>query len=76
MSVNWKDYFVNDLEELGLKIYRLRGPIPCESPDQIVISKVREFDSILFSLNGDFTDIITYPLENYHGRSFSEIKLI
>lgn len=33
----------------------------------LVISKANELDSILVSLNGDFTDIVTYPPSNYNG---------
>lgn len=33
----------------------------------MVISKAHELDSILISMNGDFSDIITYPPANYKG---------
>ena len=35
--------------------------------DSVVILKAQELDSILISLNGDFSDIVTYPPANYKG---------
>ena len=32
-----------------------------------MISKARELDSILVSLNGDFANIVAYPPANYNG---------
>jgi len=32
-----------------------------------VISKAQELECVLISLNGDFSDIVTYPPQNYKG---------
>lgn len=55
------------LGETGHDVMRLRDHIPHDSPDPVVISKARELDAILISLNGDFFDIVTYPPSNYNG---------
>jgi predicted nuclease of predicted toxin-antitoxin system len=68
------NYIINYLKELGFEVYRLRDHIPRESPDQIVISKAQELNSILISLNGDFSDIITYPPANYKGIISLQLK--
>ena len=68
------NYIINYLKELGFEVYRLRDYIPQESPDQIVISKAQEMNSILISLNGDFSDIITYPPANYKGIMALQLK--
>jgi hypothetical protein len=46
---------------------RLKGVLPVESPDAMVIAKAQEIDAILLSMNGDFADIVTYPPKNYKG---------
>jgi predicted nuclease of predicted toxin-antitoxin system len=51
----------------GYEVFRLREYISINSADSDVISKAQELDSILFSLNGDFADIVTYPPANYKG---------
>ena len=48
-------------------VFRLKDFIPADSSDVVVISKAQELNSILLSLNGDFTDIVTYPPEQYKG---------
>ena len=55
------------LQDAGHEVFRLREHIPTDSPDEAVISKAQELDSILISLNGDFADIVTYPPANYKG---------
>ncbi len=55
------------LREADHEVFVLRDYIPVESPDTAVISKAQEFNSILVSLNGDFSDIVTYPPEAYQG---------
>jgi predicted nuclease of predicted toxin-antitoxin system len=45
----------------------LRNYIPIDSIDSVVIDKAQELNSILVSLNGDFSDIITYPPAKYKG---------
>jgi len=49
------------------EIARLREHLPVESPDAIVIAKAQQLDAILLSLNGDFSDIVTYPPADYQG---------
>jgi predicted nuclease of predicted toxin-antitoxin system len=58
---------IQTLRAAGHEVLRLRDYIPVDSPDQAVISKAQELDSILVSLNGDFADIVTYPPSDYKG---------
>ena len=58
---------VQTLQEADHEVLRLRDVIPPDSPDQLVISKAQESDAILLSLNGDFSDIVTYPPAMYKG---------
>lgn len=58
---------IQDLRNAGYEVFRLKDYMPTDSADSLVISKVQELDSILISLNGDFSDIITYPPTNYKG---------
>ncbi len=55
------------LQGASHEVFRLRDYIPPDSPDEVVISKAQELDSILISLNGDFADIVTYPPTSYKG---------
>lgn len=70
---------VQTLKDSKHEVVRLRDVLPVESPDQVVIAKAQEIDSILLSLNGDFADIVTYPPKKYKGiialqmRNHSEI---
>lgn len=70
---------VQNLKDSKHDVVRLRDVLPVESPDQVVIAKAQEIDSILLSLNGDFADIVTYPPKKYKGiialqmRNHSEI---
>jgi len=45
----------------------LKEHLPIRSPDPHVITKAQELDSILFSMNGDFSDISAFPPRNYGG---------
>jgi predicted nuclease of predicted toxin-antitoxin system len=45
----------------------LRDVMPIRSPDPEVIAEAQRRDAILLSLNGDFSDIITYPPSAYGG---------
>ena len=58
---------VKELLDAAHEVFRLRDHIPIESPDPIVIATRQELDSILISLNGDFTDKLKYPPANYKG---------
>lgn len=51
----------------GHQVVLLRQQLPIRSPDPAVITKAQELDSILFSLNGDFSDIVIYPPANHGG---------
>lgn len=45
----------------------LREKLPIRSVDPIVIATAQELKSILVTLNGDFSDIVTYPPGAYLG---------
>ena len=60
-------FIIQSLENEGYKVFRLRAYIPSDSTDKLVISKAQEIDSILISLNVDFTDIVSYPPAEYKG---------
>lgn len=45
---------INSLQVAGYEVFLLREYIFKDSPDQLVIAKAQELDSILLSLNGDF----------------------
>jgi hypothetical protein len=45
----------------------LREVLPVRSPDPVVIAKAQELGAILLSLNGDFSDIVSYPPARYLG---------
>jgi predicted nuclease of predicted toxin-antitoxin system len=53
--------------DAGHEVFRLKDHILIESPDPIVITTAQKLDSILISLNGDFTDKLNYPPGNYKG---------
>lgn len=55
------------LSDAGHEVLKLREHIPQSSPDIAVISKARDLDAILISLNGDFVDIVNYPPDSYNG---------
>ena len=55
------------LREAGYEVFILGDYLPVESPDITVITKSQEFNSILVSLNGDFSDIVAYPPKEYQG---------
>jgi hypothetical protein len=55
------------LRDAGHEVLWLKEHIPIESPDPVVISKAQQLNCILFSLNGDFADIVNYPPANYQG---------
>lgn len=61
------NYVMKYLSSFGHTVFRLKDHIPSDSPDPVVLAKAQELDSILISLNGDFSDIVTYPPLNYRG---------
>ena len=58
---------IQTLQEADYEVLRLRDVIPPDSLDQLVISKAQELEAILLSLNGDFSNIVTYPPAMYKG---------
>lgn len=61
------NFIIQDLRTAGHEVFRLKDCLSIDSADFLVISKAQELDSILVSLNGDFSDIITYPPASYKG---------
>ena len=58
---------IEALQQAGHEVLILRDQIPSNSVDADVIAKAQEIDAILVSLNGDFSDIVTYPPSKFHG---------
>jgi predicted nuclease of predicted toxin-antitoxin system len=65
---------IRALRDEGHKVLILKEHIPSNSPDSVVIIKAQELDAILISLNGDFSDIVTYPPSNYKGIIALQVK--
>jgi predicted nuclease of predicted toxin-antitoxin system len=65
---------IKALSDAGHTVFTLREHIPRDSPDSVVISKAQELNTILVSLNGDFSDIVTYPPSNYKGIIALQVK--
>jgi hypothetical protein len=61
------NFIMAKLRQAGHLVFRLKDYIPQDSPDEIAIAKAQELDCIMLSLNGDFSDIVTYPPENFKG---------
>jgi predicted nuclease of predicted toxin-antitoxin system len=57
----------NGLRQHGHGVMLLREVLPIRSPDSAVIAKARELNAVLVSLNGDFSDIVAYPPQQYFG---------
>lgn len=55
------------LRDQGHEVFVIREHISPDSKDPTVIAKAQELDAILVSLNGDFSDIVTYPPGAYRG---------
>ncbi len=65
---------VNLLSQSGYQVIKLRDLLPIDAPDKHVIIKAQEIKSILLTLNGDFSDIITYPPQLYGGIISLQVK--
>ena len=65
---------VSRLSEAGHQVFRLRDLIPRDSSDPEVLAKALELEAILVSMNGDFTDITTYPPEDHIGIVALQVK--
>jgi predicted nuclease of predicted toxin-antitoxin system len=55
------------LRDAGHAVFVLRDHLPLRSLDPEVIAKAQKLKCLLVSLNGDFSDIITYPPSDYGG---------
>ena len=58
---------VRRLRHEGHEVLTLRELMPPRSPDPMVIGKAQDLNCILLSLNGDFSDIVSYPPAKYKG---------
>ena len=58
---------VQELQNAGHEVLRLKDHLPIESSDSVVITTAQKLHSILLSLNGDFTNILNYPPSKYKG---------
>jgi len=58
---------IQQLQNAGYEVFRLKDHLPIESSDSVVIATAQKLNSILLSLNGDFTDILNYPPSRYKG---------
>lgn len=55
------------LRRHGHQVILLREVLPIRSLDPVVIAKAQELGAILLSLNGDFSDIVSYAPARYLG---------
>ncbi len=55
------------LQEAGHEVLRLRDHIPVDSPDDVVMATAQRLGAVLVSLDGDFSDIVSYPPADYIG---------
>lgn len=55
------------LRQHGHYVTLLREVLPIRSLDPVVIAKAQELAAVLLTLNGDFSDIVTYPPAAYQG---------
>ena len=58
---------IQELQNAGHEVLRLKDHLPIESSDSVVIATAQKLNSILLSLNGDFTDILNYPPSRHQG---------
>jgi predicted nuclease of predicted toxin-antitoxin system len=58
---------IDALQRHGYDTVLVRDVISPRSPDPVVLAKAQELDCILLSLNGDFSDIVTYLPSRYRG---------
>jgi predicted nuclease of predicted toxin-antitoxin system len=65
---------IQGLQDAGYSVLRLKDHIPIESSDSKVLATSQEFDAILLSLNGDFTNILNYPPDRYKGIIAFQVK--
>jgi predicted nuclease of predicted toxin-antitoxin system len=65
---------IQELRDAGYEVLRLKDHISIESPDRLVLATAQELNSILLSLNGDFTNILVYPPSRYKGIIALQVK--
>ena len=65
---------IDAILEMGHDVVRLKDVLPPDSADPLIVTRAKEIDSILISLNGDFADIITYPPNAYEGSIALQVK--
>lgn len=58
---------VESLRHAGHEVFLLRDHLPLRAADAAVIAKAGEMNCVIVSLNGDFSDIATYPPQHYRG---------
>ncbi len=68
------NYIIQALGDRGCDVFRLKDHIPRNSPDARVIEKAQQLDAILFSLNGDFAEIVDYSPSDYKGIIALQVK--
>lgn len=61
------DLVIQTLRSTGHEVLDYRTTFAPDSSDTFVILKAQDLDSILISLNADFSDIVTYPPRKYKG---------
>jgi predicted nuclease of predicted toxin-antitoxin system len=65
---------VKALRDAGHQVFLLREHIACDSDDPAVLGEAQELETILVSLNGDFTDIVLYPPSDHSGIIALQVK--
>jgi|GEM_PF-851604 len=65
---------ISKLQNAGFTALKLRDFLPSDSPDTEVIKKTQELKAVLLTLDGDFSNIINYPPQNYGGIISLQIK--
>ena len=58
---------IEALQSGGHEVLILKQHIPKNSNDADVLAKAQEINAVLVSLNGDFSDIVTYPPAQFQG---------
>ena len=61
------NYIIEYLQKEEFEVLKLKDCLPTDSEDTTVMLKAQELNSILISLNGDFSDIVSYPPSKYKG---------
>jgi len=65
---------IQQLQNTGHEVLRLKDHLPIESSDSVVIATAQKLNSILLSLNGDFSNILNYPPSRYKGIIALQVK--